>query len=453
MRKAQKDQAKGFLRILDQVHDEILKYMRKNMLPEIMELLGQCQEGAIQLGSLIEDTEGEGFVTVEILEEYCEYVYQLHELLQQGQRANVKETSKALRTRLAQIERSVEQDIRVRTEVVFLPYKASMWDSLESVWKAADEDPDCDAYVVPIPYYDKNPDGSFREMHYEGDLYPDDVPVTGYEDYDFKGRKPDIIFIHNPYDNANYVTSVHPFFFSSNLKQFTDKLIYIPYFILNEIKPDNKAAIDGMKHFCTTPGVYNADQVIVQSEDMRQIYIDVLTEASGNKVSKAAVRHYWENKISGAGSPKVDKVLNTTKEDITIPEEWKKVIQKPDGSIKKIIFYNTSVGTFLRQNGKMLEKMREVFQTFESNKDEIALLWRPHPLMEATIESMRADLYGEYMRLKQWFIEEKIGIYDETPDMYTAIALSDGYYGDWSSLVPLYQKTGKPVMIQNVEIM
>ena len=71
MRKTQKDQAKGFLRVLDQVHDEILKYMRKNMLPEIMELLGQCQEGAIQLGSLIEDTEGEGFVTVEILEEYC----------------------------------------------------------------------------------------------------------------------------------------------------------------------------------------------------------------------------------------------------------------------------------------------------------------------------------------------------------------------------------------------
>lgn len=449
MRKAQKDQAKGFLRVLDQVHDEIIKYMRKNSLPEMMELLGQCQEGAIQLGNLIEETEGEGFVTVGLLEEYCEYVYQLHETLQQGLRANVKETSKSLRTRLAQIERSVEQDIPLRTEVVFLPYKASMWDSLESVWKAADEDPDCDAYVVPIPYYDKNPDGSFREMHYEGDLYPDDVPVTGYEDYDFKGRRPDIIFIHNPYDNANYVTSIHPFFFSSNLKQFTDKLVYIPYFILNEIKPDNKAAIDGMKHFCTTPGVYNADQVIVQSEDMRQIYIDVLTEASGNK---AGARRYWEKKISGAGSPKVDKVLNTGREDIDIPEEWRRIIEKPDGSSKKVILYNTSVGSFLRYNDKMLSKMRQVFDIFESNKGEIALLWRPHPLMEATIESMRSGLYEEYMQLKQWFIKENIGIYDETPDMYTAIALSDGYYGDWSSLVPLYQKTGKPVMIQNVEV-
>ena len=32
-----------------------------------------------------------------------------------------------------------------------------MWDSLESVWQAADADPDCDAYVVPIPYYDTPP--------------------------------------------------------------------------------------------------------------------------------------------------------------------------------------------------------------------------------------------------------------------------------------------------------
>ena len=37
--------------------------------------------------------------------------------------------------------------MKVRKEVVFLPYKASMWDSLESVWKAAEEDPDCVAYV------------------------------------------------------------------------------------------------------------------------------------------------------------------------------------------------------------------------------------------------------------------------------------------------------------------
>lgn len=54
-----------------------------------------------------------------------------------------------------------------RRSVVFLPYKASAWDSLESVWRAAEANSDCDAYVIPIPYYYKNSDGSFGEMRYE----------------------------------------------------------------------------------------------------------------------------------------------------------------------------------------------------------------------------------------------------------------------------------------------
>ena len=53
----------------------------------------------------------------------------------------------------------MEADSVIRREVVFLPYKASMWDSLESVWKRYEDDPLVDAYVIPIPYYDKNPDG------------------------------------------------------------------------------------------------------------------------------------------------------------------------------------------------------------------------------------------------------------------------------------------------------
>lgn len=110
-----------------------------------------------------------------------------------------------------------------------------MWDSLESVWKEADADPDCDAYVIPIPYFDKNQDGSFCEEHYEGDQYPKDVPIIHYNEYDLEMRHPDVIYIHNPYDEYNNATSVHPHFYSKNLRNFTDKLIYIPYFILGRL--------------------------------------------------------------------------------------------------------------------------------------------------------------------------------------------------------------------------
>ena len=332
--------------------NEVIGRLCKSNTDGALELLGQCQESAILLGNLIE-SKGDGYAElVEILENYCENIYQMSIAISAEEQ--IRKLSKKIQKQLIYLNNKIQHEIpEDKKEVVFFPYKASMWDSLESVWMAADADEDTDAYVVPIPYYDKNPDGTFREMHYEGDQYPDYVPVTNYEEYDFEERRPDIIFIHNPYDQFNYVTSVHPRFYSGNLKQYTEKLVYIPYFILGEIKPDDEEALKGMKHFCINEAVKNADKVIVQSEDMRQVYIKVLTEESGG--SKEA-RDYWEKKIDGSGSPKVDKVLRTKKEDLEIPEEWLKVIQKPDGSWKKIVFYNTSVTALLQYDEQMLRK-------------------------------------------------------------------------------------------------
>ena len=472
MRKAQKKQADDFVELLEQAHEEINRAIEKKNTQTALILLADCQEGAISLGNLIEKTEGKDAVVIPLLEEYCEQLYQIHEDLasqeytqeglpqaeglQDGAKQNTSipknqagRTVKRLRRLFVSIVNNIHQ-IKVRREVLFLPYKASMWDSLESIWKAADEDPDCDAYVIPIPYFDRNPDGSFREMHYEIGQYPKYVPVTKYEDYDFENRQPDVIFIHNPYDNANYVTSVHPFFYSSNLKRFTELLVYVPYFILAEIEPEDQQAVDKMKHFCTVPGVIAADRVIVQSEKMRQVYVNVLTELLAER---GMGRKYWEKKILGLGSPKIAKVLATRREDLEIPKEWMKIIQKPDGSWKKIIFYNTSVGALLEQGEKMLEKMRCTFRILKEKQQEAALLWRPHPLIRATVESMRPQMREEYQKIVEQYQDEGWGIYDDTADMNRAVALSDAYYGDWSSIVHLYQKTGKPVMIQDVEVL
>lgn len=449
MRAEQKRRAEDFVELLETAHDEIRKAVEKNDISAAVTLLEDCQNGAIALGSMIEEIEGEGFVTVPILEEYCDQVYQIYDSLVRGQVASSNKIYKTLRKFSTQISNSVKHDIRETREAVFLPYKASMWDSLESVWQAADNDPDCEAYVIPIPYYDRRPDGSFGELHYELDQYPKYVPVTGYEDYDFEKRKPDMIFIHNPYDDCNYVTSVHPFFYSKNLKRFTSQLIYIPYFVLGEINPDNPDEVKGMEHFCTVPGVIHADKVIVQSENMRKAYIKVLTDAvKGQGIG----RKYWEEKILGLGSPKMDKVSRTRKEELEIPAEWLEIIEKPDGSWKKIIFYNTSVGALLHHHEQMLEKIRNVLQVFRDVQDEVALLWRPHPLMKATIESMRPMLWEEYRRIVEQYKAEGYGIYDDSSDIDRAVALCDAYYGDPSSVVQMCQKVEKPIMIQNVEV-
>lgn len=445
MKKVQKLEADNFIRLLGQAHDQIKRDLERQNIQEAMTLLQDCQEGAVALGTLIEKVEGEGFRTVSLLEDYCELTFQMHESLAQKDNSGANKIYKVLKQQLVKISNSVAKDIPIRKEVVFIPYKASMWDSLESVWRAAEADPDCDAYVVPIPYYDKNPDGSFGEMHYEGVLYPKDVPVTYYKDYDFESRRPDVIFFHNPYDECNYVTSVDPYFYSTNLKKFTDKLVYIPYFVLGEIDPADRTAVEGMEHFVVLPGVMDADRVIVQSESMRQIYIDVLTRHVGANTRKA-----WEKKILGLGSPKIDKVLSTKKEDLDIPAEWLKIIQKPDGSWKKIVFYNTSVSALLQHNEKMLKKMQDVFRVFWENRDEVALLWRPHPLIKATISSMRPLLWAEYEKIVEKYRRERWGIYDDTADVDRAVCLSDAYYGDGSSVVNLCRVKNMLIVKQDV---
>lgn len=307
MRKAQKQEILGFIGNVYQVQDDIKKALEQNNLILAQDMISGAQESAISLGEKIERTEGERHKTVTCIEEYCELLFRVFEDINKNI-VNAGKVQKLLRKQLIKIENSAKNDIVVRKEVVFLPYKASMWDSLESVYLAAKADLDCDAYCVPIPYYTLNPDHSLGEMHYEGDEYPARIEITDWQEYDFEERRPDVVYIHNGYDNWNLVTSVHPKFYSENLKKCTDKLVYIPYFVLDEIDPDNKQAVEAMKHFCFMPGIINADKVILQSEDMKKIYINEYLKAAKEHglQGKHLDREYLEQKFLGLGSPKYD---------------------------------------------------------------------------------------------------------------------------------------------------
>ena len=422
MRKQGKKLALDIVGILHQTHEKIKKAIEQKEIVYAQNMLSECQNGIIQLGNSIEETEGEGFVTVKYIEEYCERLYQYFEELGKEQDGNANKIYKVLRKQLLQIESSIKNDIPVKLEMVFLPYKASMWDSMESVWKAAVADENCDAYVIPIPYYDKNPDGSFRQEHWEGEQYPADVPITRFDQYDFEKRKPDVVFIHNPYDECNTVTSVHPFFYSSSLKKFTEKLVYIPYF----------ATAGGMSEGqALCPAYIHADYIVIQSEKFRRYY-------------DARIPN---EKFLAFGSPKFDSVIHKCQNPPEPAEEWK---EKAKG--KKVYFYNTSIAGMLGHTENFLKKMEYVFNTFQGREDA-CLLWRPHPLLESTFDSMRKQYKPFYEILKKRFVEENIGILDTTPDIESTIAFCDAYIGDsGTSVTSLFGVVGKPMFILNNNI-
>lgn len=442
-----KEQAQEFLTLLTEAHQEIVRCIALGEHDSAVELLEQCQDGAIQIGTLIEETLGEGFVTVKHLEDYCELAYQIHEELLQGCVINADQVSELLQKALGDVKVSVETDMKQRREVVFLPVKASMWDALESVWRAACEDPDCDVYVIPIPYFDKDIDGRYHGAYYEIDQFPDYVPVVDFNRYDFQKRHPDVIVIQTPYDECHFSTTVHPFFYAKNLKQYTEKLVYIPFFVLDEIQESDERAIQTMDYFVTTPGVVFADAVIVQSEPMKKRYVEKLTKMAGEET-----RGLWEEKIQGIGSPKWDATSAETTEIPEIPEEWKPLLMREDGSLKKVILYVTSVSSFIQYKGKILQKMRDVFEIFRNNRDDAVLLWRPDPMIPQTISNTYRKLWKDYRRLIHMYQAEGFGIYDDSEDVDRAVALADAYYGDACNVVKLCRCAGMPIMLQDVDV-
>lgn len=421
MRKGQKQEILGLIDGLHQIHEEIKKTLEQKNLILAQEVISGTQESAISIGEKIEKSEGQGHRTVSGIEEYCELLFCAFENINTNN-FNANKIYKSLRKQLIKIENSVKNDIAVRTEIVFFPYKASMWDSLESIYLAAKEDPDCDVYCVPIPYYTLNPDHSFGQMYYEGGDYPQDIVITDWQEYDFEERRPDVIYIHNPYDDCNLVTSVHPRFYSSNIKKYTDTLVYVPYY----------CTLGGMseaQNLC--PAYIYADYIVIQSPQFRE-YFD-------NNIP--------DEKFLSFGSPKVDKIICKCNNPSEPPAEWKIKMFDGQGRKKTVYFYNTSIGGMLADTETFLKKMEYVFKCFHGRED-VCLLWRPHPLLEATFHSMRPEFCQVYIDLKNMFIDSSLGIYDTTSDISSTVALSDVYIGDaGTSIISLFGVAGKAIFI------
>lgn len=415
MKKEKKKQIENFIELLPEVHKQMMENLITNESVSVA-LIQECCEGLSIIKNIIVSSEGEQHESYQKIESYVQLLQSLLDQLYEKKVIEKDEFSKKLQQIWRELLDSVTNGIKEKLEVVFMPYKASMWDSLESIWREAKKD--CDTYVVPIPYYSKNKDGSLGEYHYEGNALPSEVPVTYYEDFDLEERNPDIIYIHNPYDDGNFVTTVKPQYYSYELKKYTKCLVYIPYYISAGNLGDGHA---------NCPAYDHVDYIVVQAEKYRNILKTSLS-----------------SKILPLGSPKIDRVIRICNEERQLPESWK---EKMEG--KRVYFYNTSINGMLANTAVFLKKVKYVFECFEGRED-ICLLWRPHPLLESSFESLRPEHLQNFLNLKNHFLESGLGIYDDTPDVTESIALSDAYIGDsGSSVTSLFEFAGKPLFILN----
>ncbi len=333
--------------------------------------------------------------------------------------ADTTSTEHELIGQLRALKQRLLDDPTITYTVVFMPYNASMWDSLHTIWAAAQADPRVEAIVVPIPYADRLPDGSAGAWHVHTNDLPPEVPVTPYAEFDLQRTHPDVIYVHNPYDGNNRVTTVAPQFYSAEMRPHTDLLVYVPYYV---------SAVAPGEHLYASPSFELFDKVIVQSEELDQPVIE----------------RWTSNKVVPLGSPKFDYVLTPGSPP---PPDW---TERMSGRI--VLLQATSIWTLLHADRQaIMRKLDEVLNVVEASED-LMLWWRPHPLGRATITSMVPEIEPLYTAYEERANRSEHVIVDTSMDLQRAIHNTHAYYGQWSSIVELFGFTGKPLVIQEANV-
>ena len=431
MRRVIKEQVLQLLLTLREAHKEIAVHWHKSEVGTVRNLLADCQESAVLVGNTLEKFDEGEQSRISSLEKYCERLFEVSSVLEKTDVDVQKDVVADLDAQIQAVYEEIKANIKVKLKIVFMPYKASMWTSLESIWKAAQADTECEVKVVVIPYYKLDSMQRKADLVYEADLFPSYVPITLYSQYDLAKEQPDMIFIHNPYDDTNNVTRVPEQYYSYNLKKYTEQLIYSPYGMMGYYNPNEGAFM------CCTNAVKVADKILVQSERVKQIYMD-------HGVDK--------RKLLALGSPKVDAVVTGLKQPLIYPQGWEERLKG-----RKVFLLNTHLSYFIRgyvyvmnNPGKSDYAKLTHEQIFEQllNRNGCALIWRPHPLLKTTLESR--NLYDSLKfveELEQKIKESNNAVLDVNGEYDISFGLSDALITTYSSIIPEYMISGKPIYI------
>ena len=324
------------------------------------------------------------------------------------------------------------QEEKETYRVLFLPYKYSMWDSFESIFEAAKEDENCETYVMPIPYYDKDQEGNLNEIHDESGSYPDDVGIISWQDNQVDEIDPDVIFIHNPYDGNNRVTSIHPKYYTNKLVCKDRVVIYVPYYVSYTDDEGISVFMGGAEYY--------TDYVIVQSEWYKEKFeLEMLKHNILNDGNKFIV----------LGNPKYDKIRSLNKYEYPLKDDWKEKLLYKSGNKKFTVLLDTTIEVLTKGKEKTLKKVEEVIDFFEK-RDDLALIWRPHPFIEPTLRDMFPELIPIYVKLVDRCKNLDNCIFDDTNDMHTAMAWSDAFMGKYGSMIELHRVTKKPTIMLEI---
>ena len=377
---------------------------------------------------------------------------------------------------------AIEKHIIQRKEVLFLPIGYREWKRFEEKYRNYLKT-DIDIYVVRLPLLTKDPSGQvemLEEKLSEGlqiEQYPADIVYYDWQIYDVSQHCPDIIYIQNPYDAENPYLTVPPKYYASTLRKYTDKLVFIPFKDIGEFDEKDGLDLYNLKHYAAAPGVIYADEVIVQSENIKNHYVDALM----NLVKKSLnVQNKCNNELSATGNASAETMIDYDK---LYKDIWQSKIrvrnnqtdnaegndelygnkskvshllgEKKSNSIatKKRIIYCIGANEVSEHRDIMIEAVTKRLETFKEKRDKIKATITLYPDDRQQWTNVKLDI-------SEWLFdlidkEVSTGMFNKLkliPIEADDIAAEyDAYYGDSSPLVPAFVMQKKPVMISNCD--
>ena len=276
----------------------------------------------------------------------------------------------------------------------------------------------CDVTILPVTKFDIAPDmtGIFADdISYPDEMYVEDLDGAHVShDISIMDEHFDTIVTNYQYDEYNLITTIDKSFFSGALREKCDRLIYVPANETSSIKPEDERAVKLMPLYVNTPLVMRADGIILHSDEMRERYIECLTAFSGE-----GYRSVWEKKI-------------------TVLCENKKVLKQKKDVKKNIMFY-IGIATFAQHADRAIEKLQNVFEIFDENKERINVVFELQDGLEDDLREMFPQLYVKFRPYLERVCNDIVYIED-----------IDAYYGEPSEYATQIVNAKKPVMIMTV---
>jgi len=334
----------------------------------------------------------------------------------------------------------INDNVINRKEILLLTIGPKEWKSLEPIYRKYTKNQDYDVYIVPIPIFFKDIYGRVNALEkdilnaidYNG--YPEELELSLWTSYSPELHRPDVIYVQNPYDSVNPCLTVPAQFYSENIRFYTDKLVYVPPFVTGEFSSNDYNDIYNMKHYVTAPGVLYADEVIVQSNNIKMHYVDKLSEFAGEDT-----KSLWEDRIKT--SCEADYDLSNDESSITSCD-------RQNGNIRKKILYCIGLNEISEHTSDILDKIKARINTFNEAAEDIEVGVMFFPLSEDEWYEVDGEIAGNIKNLIDNYADagwRYISSCDKM-DCY------DAYYGSASPYALMFSQKKKPVMIADYNI-